>query len=244
MAPEIDREVERRFNAVAVDLKTLIEKRRNSWRAFSIMEWEDVASVLLTRIYRQFHLYDSTRPLDRWANTVISNAISSLLRDKLYKTARPCVAANSYGAPCSFNLGGDKCKWTETNGSCSGVQDASCWAYAKWLKKKKDKFAISTPLSMEHHMHEASSMPDELLSEERVEAARQVIDTNIQRRLTKEEYRIYILLYVKHLSIKEAAQKMGFKETDETKAYFRVRTASLKIEEIAGQLISENSVFR
>lgn len=238
MASTVDKEVEQRFNLVAADLKALIEKRRGTWRAFSIMEWEDVASILLTRIYQQFHLYDIARPLDRWANTVISHTISNLLRDKLYKTARPCVAANSYGAPCSFNIGGDKCSWTP-----SGKQCGECKFFARWEKKKKNKFAISTPLSMEHHVNEAHSMPDDSID---IDGAKKLLDVNIARRLSKEEGKIYILLYINNLTMEEAAQKMGFKKTGESdmKAYLRVRTASIKIKEVAMQILSESGVLK
>lgn len=230
---------EKRFNLAVPELQEIIAKRKHMWRATSVMEWADVSNILLERIYRQFHHYDPSQPLDRWVNTVISNAIKNMVRNLIVKTNRPCVSATPYGANCSFNLGCNKCSWTK-----SGNQDSSCKFYAKWEKRKQAKFSISTPLSIEHHINESHSMPDELLSEERVEAAKKTIDDNIQRRLTKEEYRIYVLLYVKHLSLKEAAKKMGFKGDNETKSYLRVRSASIKIQEIAGQLISENGVFR
>lgn len=236
-----DKELEKRFNEAVPELQVLIEKRRHMWRATSVKEWEDVSSELLERIYRQFHRYDPNQPLDRWVNTVITNAIKNMIRDLIVKTSKPCVSATPYGANCSYNLGCGKCSWTK-----SGLQDSSCKFFAAWERKKKAKFSISTPLSIENHINESHSMPDELLSEERFETAKEIIDNNIQRRLTKEEYRIYILLYVKHLTLEEAAKKMGFKKTDDNdmKAYLRVRTASLKIKEVAGQLLSENGVCR
>jgi RNA polymerase sigma factor (sigma-70 family) len=251
MVADPDPEVVKRFNLAAEDLKIIIAKRRHKWRATSIMEWEDIASELLTRLYQQFHLYDTTRPLDRWANTVITHAIMNLLRDKIYKVARPCISGqapgfstgSSYGAACTFCRADNGCEWTRKFGSKSGIQDSSCRFFAAWEKKKKAKFSIATPLSIENHVNESHSMPDDFID---IEAAKKVLDDNIKRRLTKEEYRIYVLLYIKHLSLDEAAQKMGFKKAgkEDMKPYLRVRNASIKIKEVSIQVFSEQGIIR
>lgn len=220
------------------EFKALVDKRRSKWRATSIMEWEDVHSHLLTHIFRRLDQYDEDRPLDRWVNTVITNEIMNLLRNLIWKTARPCIAANSYGSPCVFNTGGTGCSKTPSKTQCG-----ECKFFAKWERRKQAKFAIAAPLSIEHHTDESHSMQDDFLD---IEAAKKVIDDNIQRRLTKEEYRIYVFLYVKHLSMEETVQKMGFKKTDanDMKGYMRVRSAAILAKEVAKQIISENSLVR
>ncbi len=220
------------------EFKLLVNKRRAKWRATSIMEWADVESILLTRIYQQLHHYDESKPLDRWVNTLISNAIMSLLRDNIFKTARPCIAANSYGAQCTFNLGGDKCSWTK-----SGRQCGECKFFAAWEKKKQGKFAISTPLSIENHVDENYSRQDNFFD---IEEGKKIVDENIKRRLTKEEYRIYVLLCIKYLDIDEAAKKMGFVKINDNdmRGYMIVRNASIKIKETIRAIISEKGLNR
>jgi len=234
---EMDVEQERRFNAAVPELRVLIAKRKSSWQLTSVMEWEDVMSILLERLYRQWTRYDPNRPLDKWANTVITHAIQNLLRKHLYKTARPCISGTSYGANCVYNTGGDGCSWTKTHprGSGSGVQDCSCPLYKKWFLKKQFRHAVHNPAFIEDHVNEAYSVPGDIQD---FEGAKKTIDDNIKRRLTKEEYRIYVYLYVKHLSRKEAAQKLGFKK-DDMKGYLKIRTAALKIEEVAKQIVDE-----
>lgn len=234
------------FNEHYEEFKVLVGKRRHKWRATSIMEWEDLESRLLTRIFRQLSHYDETRPLDRWANRLVSNEIRNVLRDKIYKDARPCVSGqapgfnmgSSYGRGCACALANGGCSWTK-----SGKQDSSCKFMKAWEQKKQAKFAISTPLSIENHFNESQSMPDDFFD---IEAAKTVIDQNIQRRLTKDEYRVYVFMYVQHLSIEEAAKQMGFKKRDENdqKGYMHVRTASLVIKEVVKQIISEQGLVR
>ncbi len=225
------------------EIQTLIAKRRHKWRATSIMEWEDVASQLLTRCFRQLHHYDTTKPLDRWVNKLISHAMMNMLRDNVFKLAAPCTSGqapgfstgSSYGRGCACYLGAGRCAWTK-----SGVPDTTCSFYASWLQKKHTKFAISTPLSIENHVDEYHSTQDDFLD---IEAAKKVIDENIKKRLTKEEYRVYIYLYVKHLSMEETMKKLGFKKNDQ-KNYMRVRNISILIKETAKAIVSEQSLVR
>jgi RNA polymerase sigma factor (sigma-70 family) len=220
------------------EIQVLIARRRASWRLTSVMEYEDVSSIILAHVWKEWAKYDPERPLDKWINTIITNQIRNLLRNHLYKHSRPCCAANQYGAACSFNRGGDLCAWTK-----SGIQDESCHFYAHWLKRKQAKFAVATPLSMAAHENETHSKPDDHMD---IEGAKKTIDDNIKRRLTKEEYRIYKYLYVEHLSIEETAKKMGYKKRgkEDMRAYMAVRNVSLHIKEVSKAILSENGIIR
>lgn len=238
-----DKEREDLFKSHLEEFQTLIARRRAKWRATSIMEWEDVSSQLLTRCFQQLHLYDATRPLDRWVNTVISNGIRNLLRDKIYRDARPCLSGQAPG----FSMGssyGRGCACAGPDGTCSftksGKQDTTCVFYAAWQAKKHTKFAISTPLSIEKHVDESHSMPDSFVD---YEGAKKVIDENIKKRLTKEEYRVYVYLYVKHLSMEETLKKMGFKKDDQ-RNYMRIRNMAILAKDTAKQIISEHGLIR
>jgi hypothetical protein len=228
------------FNAHYPEIQRLIDKRQSSWR-LSTLPWEDASIIILEHIWRNFGSYDTARPLDRWVNTVITNTINNLLRDGLYKTARPCIAATCYGNSCAYNLGGTKCGWTK-----SGEQDSSCRFYAEWERKKKNKFAVANPLSIENHVDESHNMQCDFVD---VENAKKVLDENIKRRLTKEEYRMYVLLFVKNLEPKVVGKKMGFKKKDENNkdeipGYLQIRNARLKIEEVSKQILSEQGIIR
>lgn len=238
-----DAEREKLFAEHLEEFQSLIAKRRHKWRATSIMEWEDIYSLLLTRCYQQIHHYDATKPLDRWVNKLISNAMMNMLRDNLYRDQRPCLSGqapgfsmgSSYGRGCSCCLAHGGCSWTK-----SGTQDESCKFFAAWMRKKHTKFAISTPLSIENHTDEYHSHQDDFLD---IEAAKKVIDDNIKKRLTKEEYRVYVYLYVKHLSMEETLKKMGFKKNDQ-RSYMKIRNLAIVAKDTARAIISEQNLIR
>jgi len=230
-------ETEALFKLHYSEIKKLIDKRQSSWR-LSTLPWEDASAIILEKIWRNFQSYDVKQPLDRWVNTVITNAIHNLLRDGLYKTARPCIAATCYGNCCAYNLGNNKCGWTK-----SGEQDSSCRFYADWERKKKAKFSVATPLSIENHVNESHNMQCDFVD---IENAKKVIDENIQRRLTQDEYRIYVLLFVKNLEPEEVGKKMGYKRHGDNgvPGYLQIRNARLKIEEVSKQILSEQGIIR
>jgi len=202
-------DLDRRFQEAVPRLKELIAKRRTSWRLLSVMEWEDVASILLTKIWKQFKKYNPERPLDNWANRVIKYGLINLTRDNLYRWARPCIAADSYGNACTFNTGGKSCAWTPSKTQCS-----ECPLYAQWEKKKGAKFAVATPLSLEDHVDVSNNRIDDFLDYER---AKEIIDTKILPQLTSSERKLYRLLYVQHLDPSEAGRRMGYKRQSNSK---------------------------
>jgi hypothetical protein len=210
------------------------------------MEWSDLESILITRIFQQLHHYDESKPLDRWVNKLISNAMMNILRDKIYRDSAPCSSGqapgfsmgSSYGRACACYLGGNKCSWTK-----SGNVDSTCRFYAAWRAKKHTKHAIATPLSIENHTDEYHSTQDDFFD---IEAAKKVIDENIKKRLTKEEYRVYVYLYVKHMSMDETVKKMGFKKADkdDMRPYSKVRNMAITAKEAAKAIVSEHNLIR
>lgn len=230
------KEIEARFNVAVPELKAIIERRRNSWHVTSIMEWADVSSILLTRLYQKFHLYDPEQPLDRWANTVISNAINNLLRNNVFRTARPCISATPYGANCSYNLGGDLCGWTP-----SGKQCSQCSFFKAWEQKKQFKHAISVPLSIENHIDESHSLQNDFVD---IDKAKEVIDEKIIVKLDREEAKIYRFLYIKGMSMEEVGKKLGYKKqkNSDIPGYLILRSAISKFKILAKEIIDEEGL--
>lgn len=246
-------ELEQRFKEASIELQALIDRRRNSWKLTSVMAFEDVSQEILAYMWKSFGQYDPSQPLDRWANTVITTQFKNLLRNHLYRDAKPCVAASSYGSPCVYNTGGSGCRWTKENpkGSGSGIQDCSCWAYAKWLKKKRDKQAIMSPTSLDDtgtdsnpmtSLHERlPSNSNELLD---YETPKKVIDKEIMQHLNKEEAKIYRLLIVQGLEEEIVGKKMGYKKQKNSKipGYLILREAKIRFVKLAKQIIDEKDL--
>ncbi len=244
-------DLEQRFKEASTELQQLINKRRSSWKLTSVMDFDDVSSIILAHIWNNFAQYDEAQPLDRWANTIITSQLKNLLRNHLYKDSRPCVAANSYGSPCTFNTGGNGCSWTKTKGSGSGVQDCSCQFYAKWEKKKRDRQAIASPISLDDtgtdgnpitSLHERlSGSPSEFLD---YEGAKEVIDKKILPLLDKEEAKIYRLLIIEKLDMKVVGKRMGYKKQKNSKipGYLILREAKMRFVKLAKTIIDKENL--
>lgn len=243
---QIEIDVAVRFNAAAPRLQELIGKRKNSWTLTAVIEWQDVASIILNKLYVGFWRYDPIRPLDHWANVVITNALNNLVRDNLVKILRPCLSANSYGARCFYNEGGNQCGWTK-----SGVQDSSCKFMAAWEKKKKSKHAIATPLSLDDAgLDESSphSFHDTLSSDPGIgldfEGAKKTIDAKMLKLLDKNEATLYRLLYIRNLTPEVVGKKMGYKKqaNSDIPGYLKIRKSMERFREMAAYIISQEGL--
>lgn len=195
-------DLDTRFKALYPEIKVIVMRRRASW-TLSIMAWEDVESILITRIYRQLHLYDPAKPFENWANRLISNQISNILRNNLYKHARPCVAANPAGGDCACNLGGDRCSFTP-----SGKQCEECPLFARWRRKKESALNISMSLPLDTHIQEVQNAQSDFLD---IEGIKPQIDTYVMRHLNKHDAKVYRLLYIDNKSVEEVAKRMKYK---------------------------------
>lgn len=220
-------------------LRNLVRKRRDRWMATSVMEFEDLESILLTRLYRQLHHYDDARPLDRWANTVISRAIMSILRDNIYKFQKPCSSGSAPGSPhssyggtsCVYNLGGTCCAMTK-----SGQQDATCPLYKLWMEKRQAKFALSAPLSLEAHADEHHNQQSYFFN---IEEYKPKVDALIMAKLSKSDAELYRLLYVKHYPLPMVMKAMGFRITKGHKTPVQITKAKGRFMKVFYEVVQQ-----
>lgn len=226
------------FKQFYPEIKVLVAKRRASW-VLSSEPWEDVSSKLTTHVWQKIHLYDPKRPFDRWCNTLISHRIINILRDNLYKHAKPCISAGPAGGRCVYNKGEDQCAWTK-----SGLQCAQCPIFAAWQKKKESKHNINATLSLEHHTDEVHARPHDWVNTDEV---KKVIDVKIIPFLSKDEAVVYRLLYIRNWPMKKVGKKMGYKiQGAETKksipGYQRLIKMVAKFRQISRQIIEEENL--
>lgn len=227
------------FKSLYPEFIRLIEKRRGSWELTTILEWQDVSSILLTRLWEKLDLYDRSRPLENWVNKLISHALINLARLHWYKYARPCVSAGEYGGTCVFNTGGTGCSKTSSKIQCS-----ECPMFAKWQKKKEAKFNTAIPVPFENHLHESYNKPGEILDPERLDSAKRIIDNKILSKLNKHEGKLYRLMYIDHLTMEQVGKKMKYKPQPNSKVpgYQVLIKFSRRIKVMAREIIRENEL--
>lgn len=202
---------EQRYEEICFEL----EKRRGKWD-LGVVDWSDAKQMILVRIHEQYHRYDPRRgPFSHWVQKVITNKIFSIWRDNYTKYARPCVLG------CVFNAGGDACTKTK-----SGRQCAECPLFRDWEQcRKKDHHTIKQPLPLENHIQEASSIDARSHASDFVDyaGAKEIIDREIKKKLTKVEWKVYRLLMIKNGDERQAAKILGFKNRRKTRTGRKLR---------------------
>lgn len=225
---------EKLFKELLPRIKVIVSKRKSSW-TLSTTAWEDVESILITRIYRQLPLYDPKRPFDNWANRLVSRALSNLLRDLCFKHARPCIASSAAGGLCAFNEGGDRCGYTESRKQCS-----ECPLYHKWERKKQSAANINSSLPLEHHDVEVQNMQEDFLD---IDRAKKTIDIKVMGQLNGHDAKVYRLLFIDHLSMEEVSKRMKYKTQNNSKVGQVLRKLVARFKELArGVIESEDLV--
>lgn len=175
---------------------TEIEKRRFKY-FLSYPSFEDASQMILERAFKKYHLYDEAKgKFEHWINRFISSALKNIWRDHYGKHSRPCICG------CRFNLGGETCRFTK-----SGLQDITCPIYEKWKNKKETQNQVSQTLPIENHIDEVHNISSDFLS---IDDSKKVIDEKIKGKLTEQEYKVYVLLFIENKTMEEVGEIMRF----------------------------------
>ena len=193
------------------DIDVEIKKRRGKWFLDSLawFDFEDVEQIIKTHIFRKWDQWDQSRPLGPWINKIITNQMKNILRNNYSNFVRPCLSCPFNQSKSSEDLGitpGSLCGFTAT-----GLQDSSCPLYAKWEKTKKAAYDIKMAVTIEHHVGEVSSMCDGQID---IERAAKKLSVEMKKVLPEKQYKVYEMLYIKHMDDEEVAKVMGYKTSE------------------------------
>tara|TARA_R100000808_G_C2130385_1_gene139718 strand:+ start:77 stop:763 length:687 start_codon:yes stop_codon:yes gene_type:complete len=190
------------FEKCIKEIDQEINKRRNKWNltALAWMDFDDVSQILRIHIYKKWDMYDPEKPLGPWVNRIISNQIKNLIRNNYGNFTRPCLK-------CAAAEGSDHCM-------IYGDQNGTCPLFAHWEKTKKRAHDAKLPLPLENHTKEIHSISADFFN---VEEAAEKLHVKMKDSLKANEWQIYKLLYIDHLSEKEVAQTMGYRTTEKNR---------------------------
>jgi len=176
-----------------------INKRKAKWNltVLAWMDYEDVAQILRIHIYRKWHLYDNSRPLGPWINTVISSQIKNLIRNNYGNYCRPCLS-------CAAAEGEDGCKIYKK-------QCGDCPLYSNWEKNKKSAHDTKLPVSLELHSQEVYNRTETSID---IEKTAENIHKRMKAILKPLEWKVYQCLYLEHKDEEEIAKLMGYRTSE------------------------------
>lgn len=188
-----------------------IKKRRGKWFLDSLawFDFEDVEQIIRAHIFKKWDQWDQSRPLAPWINKIITNQMKNILRNNYSNFVRPCLNCPFNQSRNSENPGinpGSLCGFTN-----SGEQDSECPLYAKWERTKKAAYDIKMAVTIENHPSEVFSMQDSHVD---IDASIQKLSKELKKVLPQKQYKIYDMLYVKHMDEEDVAKIMGYKTSE------------------------------
>lgn len=206
------------FDSAIPIIEILLNKHKYKWSIKAIEGWfdfDDVKQIIYMHLFKKWHLYKPQQRLEPWVNAIISNQMINLSRNVYLSSERPCIQNGG----CAFNEGNDNCSYT-----ASGKQCEECPLYGKWNKKKRHAHNIKLPVSLVNHELEVFEMPMQDVNLEKG-----IINFNIKMEevLNEDEFKVYNLLYMQHLSEKEATEKLECKPT--SSSYVKIKKKILEV---------------
>jgi DNA-directed RNA polymerase specialized sigma24 family protein len=181
-----------------------VNRKRNKWHLSAIawMDFDDVSQIIKLHIYKKWHMWDQSKPLEPWIGRIISNQLKNLIRNNYTNYSRPCLS-------CPHNAGEDQCLFTP-----NGLQNSYCSLYAKWEKNKKMAYDLKMAVTLENHKQELEQKVDNgffsFLSVE-------VLNSEMQKCLTGKQYDAYIMLFFEKKDEEDVAKFMGYKTNEKNR---------------------------
>lgn len=179
-----------------------ISKRRNKWNLSSLtwIDFDDVSQIIRIHIYKKWHLYNPKKPLAPWVNRIISNQIKNLIRNNYLNFIKPCA----------------QCPEAEPDEGCKkfGKQCSNCPLYKEWEKNKKHAYNLNMPVSFESLENCVDTSYNDSID---IDKFKLDLDEKMKRFLKPLEWKLYEMLYIKKMTEKQAAKKMGYKSTEENR---------------------------
>ena len=210
-----------------------LAKRRSSWFLTSIawIDYDDVCQIIRTHLFRKWSQWDQERPLRPWLNKIISNQLKNILRNYYANFARPCLS-------CPFNLDEESCGFTE-----SGMQDTSCPLFRKWSQTKKNAYDVKVALPLEGKDFLIEYTDSNIFFD--FEKATERISVLLRERLSKKQFELFNLLFIKNIDETEVANIMGYKSSESGRkaGYKQIKNTKKLIKKIVTQIIKEQDLF-
>ena len=211
------------------DIEELLKRNKHRWHLDAVqwMDYSDVCQIIRLHIYNKWDLWDQERNFKPWCNTLICHQITNLIRNHYTAFQKPCLKCPHYTSDtgCSF--------------TSSGHQDDSCDLFARWSKKKKNKFDIEMTLSIENQVIE-NEVP--LNNDFDYNYSSNRLHFEVMKRLGEKHRRIYKLIFIDDVEESEILEDM--KQSPEWGAkYKNLDSLKRKFADIASQVMKEEDIL-
>jgi len=221
-----------KFQDKLQEIEKALEKKRNKWDLDAVpsVDYDDIKQIIMTHIYKKWHLWDQTKPIEPWLSRVVSNQFKNLLRNHYGNYVRPCLK-------CPHNTGYDTCLKTK-----SGLQDNTCAEFAHWEKRKKPAYDIKLAVTIENHENEAYGRQDEFVD---IEKATYKISQELKPHLSKKQYIAFKMLFIENHSEEKVANYLGYRTNEKKRSagYKQLKNLRKIFQEKVKQILDEKDII-
>ena len=221
-----------RFEDKLKEIETAVEKKRNKWDldAIPFVDYDDIKQVIMTHIYKKWHMWDQEKPIEPWLSRVVSNQFKNLLRNYYGNYARPCLR-------CEHAINGDGCAITKDN-----KQNSTCLIYKEWEQKKKSAYDIKLAVTIENHTNEITSKEDNNTD---ITYAVQKLTVEMKNVLPTKKYMAFKMLFLQNMPEEQVAKYLGYKtnEKKRTAGYKQIKNLRKIFQEKAREILDNKDIL-
>mgnify|MGYP001042020356 CR=1 FL=1 len=214
-----------------------IRKRFYKWhlKALAWLDFEDVSQIIRFHIYKKWEQWDQSRPIEPWANKIISNQLKNILRNYYASFARPCLN-------CKHNQAYSDADHSLCGFTPSGFQYSECGYYAKWEKSKKNAYDIKIPVSLENVTYKKTSQFSDHVS---MYAAEDKLHEAMRKNLNSRHFFIYKMLFIDCVDEELVAQILGYKTNEKGRkaGYKQIKNLKNMYKNMAKKFIIKYDIF-
>ena len=141
-----------------------LERKRTKWHldAVTYIDYDDIKQVIMAHIFKKWHLWDQSKPIEPWLSRVVGNQFKNLLRNHYGNFANPC-----------------------TEKHYNDHDESTCPVCQKWRQKKKSAYDIKLAVPMENHIDEVADRKDNFVD---LDASTQKLKLKMRLQLTTTHF--------------------------------------------------------
>ncbi len=230
----------KKFEDMYEIIDDVIKKRKSKWRlkAITWFDFEDIEQIIKLHIYKKWHLWDQSRPIEPWVNRIATNQIKNIIRNNYTSFAKPCLSCpfnTSKGIEITFE---NSCGFT-----ASKIQCNECPLYAKWEKLKKPAFDVKMTVSLENHKNYYMSFQSTAECDYR--KAERRLHGLMKSCLSDKQFFVYKMFFIDCLHDDEIAKILNFKTNEKGRkaGYKQIKNLKKMLYQKAQKLMKENDLF-
>ena len=210
-----------RFEDKLQEIEVALERKRSKWQldAVASIDYDDIKQIIMTHIYKKWHLWDQEKPIEPWLSRVVSNQFKNLLRNHYGNYANPCPDHQFHHH-----------------------DSETCPICLKWRQSKKSAYDVKLAVTIENHTNEIHEKKDETLD---LDTATKKLSNEIKKELTPRQFVAFKMLFVQNNTEEEVAKYLGFKTSERKRSagYKQIKNLKKIFQEKARLIIKEKDIL-